>query len=387
MKFFHLSDLHIGKQLHNYNLKEDQKAILTQILTIAGEEAPDAVLISGDIYDKSVPSAEAVTIFDDFLTGLTQLPHRPEIMIIAGNHDSGERISYAKSILGRHHVHISGLPPKSEEEYLKKITIQDEYGDVNFYLLPFTKPAMVHRLFEGTELTAAAAVQGILERECVDLSRRNVLLAHQFFAGSGNETPILSDSETHLVGGIDLVPTATIAAFDYCALGHIHTPQKVGASHIRYCGTPLKYSVSEASQEKSLTIVTLREKGTEPEVTLRPLCPLRDLRVLHGTAEEVISDATEQNRNDYVSVTITDEDTSQAIARIRDVYPHVLELRVDNARTRSVLSAETDETEIMDPYTVFSKFFKELQGREMSESERDVMTHVINQATDWRSVE
>ncbi len=268
MKFFHLSDLHIGKQLNHYNLKEDQIYILNQVVDKANELRPDAIVIAGDVYDKSVPSAEAVTVFDDFLTKISEIKPSIPVFIISGNHDSAERLDFASSILGRHNVFISGLPPRNKDEYLKKITLNDEYGEVNFYLLPFLKPGYIRHIFEDGEIISYDdAVRKIIERENIDYTKRNVLVAHQFFTFK-NIKPETCDSEITLisVGGLDNVDVSAVKNFDYVALGHIHGPQKIGYDHIRYGGTLLKYSVSERNHNKSLTVVNIRDKGKKAEM-------------------------------------------------------------------------------------------------------------------------
>jgi exonuclease SbcD len=249
MKLFHISDLHIGKQLHFYNLKDNQIEILKQITEKARQYRPDAIIIAGDIYDKSVPSAEAYQIFDQFLNDLSEISPSIPILIIAGNHDSAERLNYASSFLEKHKIYISVLPPQKEEEGLKKVVLTDEYGDVNFYLLPFTKPGYVRHLFaEGVVTSYDTAVAALIERENIDYTRRNVLVSHQFYV-AGDKLPETCESEQVYisVGGIDSVDIAAVRQFDYVALGHLHGPQHIGVKQIRYSGTPLKYSVSETS--------------------------------------------------------------------------------------------------------------------------------------------
>lgn len=260
MKFFHLSDLHIGKQFYHYNMNAEQRDILSQIVALAEREKPDAVVLAGDIYDSPIPSAEAVSVFDSFLTALSSIEPQIAVLVIAGNHDSARRIDFASSILEKHKVHIAGMPPVREEEHLKKVTLTDAYGEVDFYLLPFTKPSYVRNLFEEEIPDYDTAVRKLIERETLDTGKRNVLVSHQFYTASGRE-PSTCDSEVRMVGGIENVDTAALLPFDYAALGHIHRPQKMGKPEYRYCGTPLQYSISEAQDEKSVTVVTLLEKG------------------------------------------------------------------------------------------------------------------------------
>ena len=307
MKFFHLSDLHIGKQLHHYNLREDQEHILAEVLSYAASIHPDAIVIAGDIYDKSVPSAEAVSLFDEFLTALAKIEPVIPVLIISGNHDSAQRLDYASRLLGSHQIYIAGQAPEEEEDRLKKITLTDEFGGTDFWLLPFLKPGYVRKIFGGdVPESYTAAVQGLLEREKIDFSRRNVLVSHQFYTGKG-ETPTTCESEVLSVGGIDNVDISAVQEFDYVALGHLHGAQRVGQEKIRYCGTLLKYSVSEANQKKTLHVVELKEKGSEPEIQKLPLHPLRDVRKLRGTLEEILEAEDETGSEDYVSVTLTDE--------------------------------------------------------------------------------
>lgn len=383
MKFFHLSDLHIGKQLHHYNLKEDQEYILREVLDYVRDLSPDAVVIAGDIYDKSVPSAEAVALFDRFLTVLSEISPAVLLLLISGNHDSAERLDYASEILGRQNIYIAGQAPRDKEDYLKKVTLTDEYGEVNFYLLPFMKPGYVRNVFEEeVPETYSDAVKWILEREKIDAGQRNVLVSHQFYTGNGQK-PQTCDSEMFSVGGIDNVDIGPLLQFDYAALGHLHGAQQVGKETIRYCGTLLKYSVSEAKQEKTLHMVTLKEKGSEAEVVKLALHPLRDVRELRGTLSEIIENAEPENKDDYVSITLTDEvDPYKPKEQLEKVYTHILEVRMDNARTRKRLEQFDGEIEFSDPFTAFGEFYEEMQGRKMSEDERGVMEQVLDKVSE-----
>lgn len=377
MKFFHLSDLHIGKQLHRYHMAADQRDILDKIVELVKKEQPDAVILAGDIYDSPVPSAEAVSVFDRFLTMLDEQTPQPSVLLIAGNHDSAKRLDFASSILAKHRVHIAGMPPVREEESLRKVTLLDPYGEVDFYLLPFVKPAYVRSLFPGEELTYDLAVRRLLERENIDSARRNVLVSHQFYTAGGSE-PSVSDSEVRLVGGIENVDISAIALFDYAALGHIHRAQKIGKETFRYCGTPLAYSVSEAEDEKSVTVVELLEKGRAPVIRALPLAPLRRVRKLTGTLEEILNETPEEYRHDYVSITLTDElEAYQPKERLEEQFDHILEIRVDNARTRKILSF-AEEGESLEPYAAFCRFFAEMNGRDLTEQEKKVLGEVIS---------
>lgn len=383
MRFFHLSDLHIGKQLHAYNLKEDQEHILREIVSYAEKLRPDAIVIAGDIYDKSVPSAEAVSIFDEFLTDLSNLEPAIPILMIAGNHDSAQRLDYASQILKRQQIYIAGNAPEKEAEYLKKLTLQDEEGKVNFYFLPFLKPGYVRGVFDGQMPNSYEdAVKQILAREEIDWEKRNVLISHQFYAGCGQEMERF-DSETASVGGLDLIDSSCVQKFDYVALGHLHGAQKCGAEYVRYCGTLLKYSVSESNQKKMLHLVELGKKGEPVQVEKFPLHPLRDVRKIRGELADIIGEAKPENKDDYISVTLTDEvDPYKPKEQLERVYSHILEVRMDNTRTRKKLEEFEEEIILADPLTAFDEFFEEIQGRKMNEEERAVICEVLEEVGD-----
>ena len=383
MKFFHLSDLHIGKQLHRYNLKEDQQVILKEVITYAKELRPDAIVIAGDIYDKSVPSAEAVNVYDESLTDLSEITPEIPILIISGNHDSPDRLKYASEILKRHHIYLAGNVPERPEEHIEKVTLHDAYGEVNFYLLPFMKPAYVKNIFvDGTPETYSDAVKEIIKREKIDYKdKRNVLVSHQFYVGEKAESPETCDSEVFSVGGIDNVDIGSVKEFDYVALGHLHGAQCIGKPEIRYCGTLLKYSVSESTQNKSLTVVTLKAKGEKPEIENYPLHPLRDVRKKKGTLDEIIKEAQETEKDDYISITLTDEiDPYKPKEQLERIFSHILEIRVDNQRTRTKLKEMDEELVMKDPFTSFAEFYKEMQGREMNGEEETIMKEIFDKA-------
>ena len=383
MKFFHLSDLHIGKQLHRYNLKEDQQVILKEVITYAKELRPDAIVIAGDIYDKSVPSAEAVNVFDEFLTDLSEITPEIPILIISGNHDSPDRLKYASEILKRHHIYLAGNVPERPEEHIEKVTLHDAYGEVDFYLLPFMKPAYVKNIFvDGTPETYSDAVKEIIKREKIDYKdKRNVLVSHQFYVGEKAESPETCDSEVFSVGGIDNVDIGSVKEFDYVALGHLHGAQCIGKPEIRYCGTLLKYSVSESTQNKSLTVVTLKAKGEKPEIENYPLHPLRDVRKKKGTLDEIIKEFRETEKDDYISITLTDEiDPYKPKEQLERIFSHILEIRVDNQRTRTKLKEMDEELVMKDPFTSFAEFYKEMHGREMNGEEETIMKEIFDKA-------
>lgn len=381
MRFFHLSDLHIGKQLHHYNLREDQEHILSEIVSCAESLRPDAILIAGDIYDKAVPSAEAVSLFDDFLTRLGRLEPQIPVMIIAGNHDSAKRLDYAGRLLEKQYIYIAGSSPESEEEHLTKVTLQDDYGKVNFYLLPFMKPGYIRWMCGGESPDSyTEAVKLILQREEIDFKERNVLLAHQFFTASGI-CPDVCDSELISVGGIDNVDISAVKDFDYVALGHLHGAQKVKEDHIRYCGTLLKYSVSESEHKKALYMAELGQKGEKVRITALPVHPLRNVRKLRGTLADILTDGDALEKDDYVSVTLTDEiDPYKPKEQLEKVYSHILEIRMDNTRTRKKLDFSAEDIKIENPIDAFGEFYREMQGRSLSETECELMEQIIDQA-------
>ena len=329
MKLFHLSDLHIGKRVNEFSMIEDQKYILTQILYAADQEKPDGILISGDVYDRTIPTAEAVQVFDAFLTRLSE--QKIPAFIISGNHDSAERLAFGSSLMGKSGIYFS----KVYDRTVEKIPMQDAYGTVWIYLLPFLRPSTIrHALPERAEevQSAADAVRIALEQTKIDEKERNVLLAHQFVTGAKR-----CDAEELQVGDVDQIPAELFASFEYVALGHIHSPQKVGRETVRYCGAPLKYSFSEAGQEKSITVVELKEKGSVDLRTI-PLKPLHDLRKIRGTYLEVTAKSFYENRDceDYLQVTLTDEeDVPDGMAKLRTIYPNLMRLEYDNKRTRS----------------------------------------------------
>ena len=381
MRLFHLSDLHIGKQLHGYNLKDDQIVVFEQIVSEVTKQRPDVIMIAGDIYDKSVPSAEAVNVFDEFLTELSNIEPSIPILIIAGNHDSPERLEFASQILGKNNIYIAGMPPRNKEDFIKKITLTDEFGEIDFYLLPFMKPGYVRNVFEEPIDNYDEALRRIIERENIDYTRRNVLISHQFYTAGDKET-VRSDSELISVGGIDNVDISAIAKFDYVALGHIHGPQQVGHEHIRYCGTPLKYSVSEKNHNKAILCVSIGDKNTPIELEKIEFEPTRDVREIKGKLQEVIAAATKDNKDDFISVILIDEDDSlyKPKDQLMDVYSHILEVKVDNQRTRNMLEDADEVEKITDPFLAFEKFFFAMQSRDMTEDEKNIIIEIINNA-------
>ena len=376
MKFFHLSDLHIGLKLFNRDLREDQEYILRQITDIAVREQPEAVVIAGDIYDKAVPSAEAVEVFDRFIAGLNAALPDTAVMMIAGNHDSGPRINCFRSVLSRQNVYMIGQPPRVEGEQIERVVLEDEFGPVNFYLLPFVRPSMVKQLTgvdeNGNNLSYDETLRRLIGREEIDPSQRNVLVSHQFYlpAGTHAEDVERMDSEIRTVGNIDQVSADILEQFDYAALGHIHKPMKAGSEFIRYCGTPLACSVSEAGQQKGIIMVELENKG-DRETTVLPLEPLRQVRVIRGELEEVLGQAC----GDYVTVILTDKadlDVFDMQDKIRSAFPNLLEIRRETLRRTDYGRAYAVQEEL-DPFELCCAFLNE-----PDEEEKALLRDVIN---------
>lgn len=376
MKFFHLSDLHIGLKLFNRDLREDQEYILRQITDLAVRERPQAVVIAGDIYDKAVPSAEAVEVFDRFIAGLNAALPDTAVMMVAGNHDSGPRINCFRSVLSRQNVYMIGQPPRAEGEQIEKVTLEDECGPVNFYLLPFVRPSMVKQLTgvdeNGNNLSYDETLRRLIGHEEIDLSQRNVIVSHQFYlpAGTHAEDVERMDSEIRTVGNIDQVSAEILEPFDYAALGHIHKPMKAGSEFIRYCGTPLACSVSEAGQQKGIVMVELGKKG-DRKTTVLPLEPLRQVRVIRGELEEVLGQAC----GDYATVILTDKadlDVLDMQDRIRSAFPNLLEIRRETVR-RADYGRTYAVQEELDPFELCCAFLNE-----PDDEEKALLRDVIN---------
>lgn len=371
MKLIHLSDLHLGKRVNEFSMLEDQQYILTEILQIIDREQPGGVLIAGDIYDKSVPSAEAVALLDDFLVRLSK--RELQVFIISGNHDSPERMAFGGRLMEQSGVHIAPVFGGT----VAPLTLTDEYGPVDIYLLPFLKPTYVRRFFPEREIiTYTDAVSAAIEAMKVDLARRNVLVTHQFVTGA-----VRCDSEELSVGGADNVDVSVFDPFDYVALGHIHGPQQVGRETVRYCGTPLKYSFSETKHQKSLTVVELDEKGS---VSLRavPLAPMRDMVELRGTYEELTFRGFYEGtsyRKDYVHITLTDEhDIPDAVSKLRVIYPYLMKLDYDNKRTRAgILVDGAEHAQQKSPLELLEEFYEKQNGQPMGDVQRDFVQNLI----------
>ncbi len=370
MKLIHLADLHIGKRVNEFSMIEDQKYILLKILNIIDDEKPDAVLISGDVYDKSVASVQAVEVFDKFVNSLAE--RRVETFIISGNHDSAERMAFASKLIDNSGIHIS---PVFNGE-VKPFVLNDEYGTVNVYMLPFIKPVNV-KLAYGIEdnIGYSDAVETAIEHMKVNKDERNVILSHQFVTGASK-----CDSEDIFVGGTDGVSASVYDVFDYVALGHLHSPQKAGRETVRYAGTPLKYSFSEINHHKSVTVVEMGEKG-DASIRIVDLVPKRDMKEIKGTYDELMLKSYYENLNldDYYHIILTDEDdVPNAMSKLRNVYKNIMKLDYDNTRTRNNQNVTADEdVQNKSPIELVSELFYMQNGNELSKEQRDYLNAVI----------
>lgn len=377
MKFFHLSDLHLGKRVNEFSMLEDQWDILQKIVMFAKEHKPDAVLIAGDVYDKSMPIVEAVQLLDRFLVWLNELGIT--VFIVSGNHDNAERVAFGAELLKKSSVHIV----QSYNGKIAPVTLSDGYGDINIWMLPYLKPSLIRRHFPDRDVnTYSDAISAALSNANLDISARNVLIAHQFVTGA-----ITSESEEISVGGSENVDGSVFDGFDYVALGHIHRPQQICRETLRYCGTPLKYSFSEASHTKSVTVVDMDGKG-EIKITELPLAPLRDMREVRGTYNEIMNRNSYRgtNTDDYIHIVLTDEqDEPDAISKLRNVYPNLMRLEYDNKRTQAASSFETvASTEKKTPSQLFGELFEMQNGQPMSEDQSKYVTNLFNEI--WEEV-
>lgn len=372
MKFVHLSDLHLGKRVNGYSMIEDQKYILLKILNVIDEQKAEAVVIAGDVYDKPIPPTEAVQLFDDFLFRLVE--RNLQILVISGNHDSPERIAFGSHFMDKSGVHMSQVYNGKND----LVELKDKYGKVNFYMLPFVKPSNVRRFFEDEEInTYTDAVRVAVSHMNVNKKARNVIITHQFVTGAQR-----SESETIAVGGTDNVDSYVFDDFDYVALGHIHGPQNVGKNTVRYCGTPLKYSFSEISHKKSVTVVEMKEKGNVKVSTVE-LTPKLDMREIKGTYEELTFKKNYENTNteDYLHIILTDEeDVADAVAKLRCVYPNLMKLDYDNTRTRNSFAlTQAEETEKKTDTELLSEFFEKQNGKPLSDEQLEYAANLFEQ--------
>lgn len=371
MKIMHLSDLHIGKKVNEYSMLQDQIYILKEILQIIDDEKVETVIIAGDVYDRSLPPNEALELFDEFLYQLSS--RNVNVFVISGNHDSPERISYCGRMMTENKIFLSPV----YDGNVKPITLNDDYGEVNFYLLPFIRPADIRRYFPDENIeNYTDAVKVAIDNMNVDFNERNILVTHQFVTGAE-----LSESEDIIVGGTDNVSGEVFDGFDYVALGHIHREQTVGKDNIRYCGTPLKYSFSEAKHIKSVTILDFNDKGNI-EYSKIPLTPFRDMREIRGTYYELTLKSSYESTNteDYLHITLTDEeDIPDAIGKLRSIYPNIMKLDYDNLRTRGSGTVDAIENiESKSPFELFAELFKQQNNQDMSEEQEEIMRNLID---------
>lgn len=371
MKIMHLSDLHIGKKVNEYSMLQDQIYILKEILQIIDDEKVETVIIAGDVYDRSLPPNEALGLFDEFLYQLSG--RNVNVFVISGNHDSPERISYCGRMMTENKIFLSPV----YDGNVKPITLNDDYGEVNFYLLPFVRPADIRRYFPDENIeNYTDAVKVAIDNMNVDFNERNILVTHQFVTGAE-----LSESEDIIVGGTDNVSGEVFDGFDYVALGHIHREQTVGKDNIRYCGTPLKYSFSEAKNIKSVTILDFNDKGNI-EYSKIPLTPFRDMREIRGTYYELTLKSSYESTNteDYLHITLTDEeDIPDAIGKLRSIYPNIMKLDYDNLRTRGSGTVDAIENiESKSPFELFADLFKQQNNQDMSEEQEEIMRNLID---------
>lgn len=373
MKFIHLSDLHLGKRVNEFSMLEDQEYILTKVINIIDEQKPDGVIIAGDVYDKSVPSAEAVELFDDFLVRLAK--RNLKVFVISGNHDSAERIAFGGRLMDKSGIYMSPVFNGKVEP----ITLKDNFGDVNIYMLPFIKPSNVRRFYPENEIVSYTdAAKTVIDNMEIDTSMRNVLVTHQFVTGA-----VRSESEDISVGGTDNVDASVFEDFDYVALGHIHRSQKCVSDYIRYSGTPLKYSFSEAKDNKTITVVEMNAKGN---ITLDfiSLVPKRDMVEIKGTYDELTLKSFYENttyQDDYIHITLTDEeDIHDVLTKLRVIYKNIMKLDYDNKRTRTMNEIDgAENVKEKTPFEHFSEFYELQNGQPLSDEQTEFVSDIIEQ--------
>ncbi|MFC2582776.1 MAG: exonuclease SbcCD subunit D [Lachnoanaerobaculum saburreum] len=378
MKIMHLSDLHLGKRVNEFSMLEDQIYILNEIINIIDEQKPKVIILAGDIYDKPIPPAEAVEIFDDFLYKLSK--RNPAVFIISGNHDSAERIAFGSRLFDKSSIYLSPV----YNGKISPICIDDKYGKVNFYMLPFIKPVHVRRFFPDAEIyTYTDALSTVITDMHIDTAQKNILITHQFVTGSSR-----TESEDISVGGSDNVDADIFKGFDYVALGHIHRSQCCDSEYIRYCGTPLKYSFSESKDIKSITMLDIKEKGNI-ELDFIPLTPLRDMVEIKGSYNELMLKSFYENTSltdDYVHITLTDEeDIPDVITKLRVVYKNIMKLDYDNQRTKK--SSEINlinDMESKSPLELFDTFYELQNGKHLSDTQRVFLKNIIEEIWEYK---
>lgn len=375
MRLLHIADLHIGKRVNEFSMLEDQAYVLEQIQGMVKERKPDGILIAGDVYDKTQPSAEAVELLDDFLTKLSE--KNCPIFMISGNHDSPERLGFGSRIMKKNGLHIAGV----FDGKIQKEVLEDKYGKVNIYMLPFLKPAKVNQYYEEQIETYEEAIKKVLGTAEINKEERNVLIAHQFIT-SGSQKPEQSDSETLSIGGLDNIDISAFDNFDYVALGHIHRPQKIGRDTIRYAGSPLKYSFSESKHHKSVTLLEITEVIN---IELIPLVPCHDLREIKGPIEELLKIGREDKEFylDYIHATLTDEgEIYDAIGQLRQVYPNLMALDFDNSRTKQNVNSQGATVAGVakkTPIELFGEFFQMQNNNDLTKAEAEIMKSIFEQ--------
>ena len=379
MKILHLADLHLGKILQEQSLIEDQEYMLKEIIKIIKNEDIGAVLISGDVYDRSVPPAEAVNLLDNFLKILIK-ELKIKVFIISGNHDSKDRLGFGSKIFEDEGLYI-------ESKYngnLRKIEIEDEYGKLNIYMLPFIKPVEVKPYFEDDlENNYNTAINKIIKKEKINKEERNIILVHQFVT-AGTVEPERSESEVLTLGGIENVDVSNFDDFDYVAIGHVHRPQKIGRDTARYAGTMLKYSFSEINHNKTVPIIDFKEKGNI-EINLKELAPIRDMREIKGPIEELLKKENYEkgNINDYIKAIITNEETVyDAIGQIRRIYPNTLKLEIRNSKTINSVEEQNlnlEKVKKKSELELFSDFYKSQNNVDLDEKQKEIIKDIISE--------
>ncbi len=370
MKFIHMADLHLGKHINQFSMLEDQKYIFNDIVEIIKKEKVDALVLAGDIYDKPIPPVEAVNLLDDFLSKIAE--ENIPVLIISGNHDSPDRLSFGSSLMKTSQIYISPV----YDGNIQCVSLKDDNGPVNFYLLPYIKPSTVRQVFPEEKINSFNdAVQVALSKIKVNKDERNVLVAHQFVTGAQT-----CESEELFVGGSENVDASLFDDFDYVALGHIHGPQKVGRESIRYCGTPLKYSFSEVNHKKGLCLVELGKKG-EFNYSSIPLKPLHEMRKLKGSFEEIMygPESKASNKDDYLHITLTDEmDIPEGYGKLSSVYKNLISMDYDNSRTRSEQDISLlNNIKNVKPLELFEEFFEKQNNKKMTDEQKSFMEKLI----------
>ncbi len=374
MKIAHLADLHLGIRLHDYLLLEDQDRLLDAIIEVLQEEAVDVLLITGDIYDKSNPSEGAIALWNKFLSSLAEMDLIT--LVIAGNHDSSQRLGFADHFLAKESIYVE----TEVKKVMKKIVLEDAYGPVYFHFLPFFRPAHIRNLFDDFEgKTYQEAAEYYLQEQNIDPQKRNVLLMHQFVISS--EDPVLlSDSENSpRVGGLDSIDASLFKDFDYVAMGHIHRPQRVAHKFIRYAGSPMKYSFSESNHDKSIPILHLKEKG-QASLKLLPMPIVRDVKKIQGPFEALLNEAKKAPSEDIYHVILENKELiHNPLERLRPYYPYALSLEMKGIEAQEQSLQEAKDVIKEDPIALFESFFKRQIGRDLMDDEKEILEEVLEE--------